>query len=188
MRGAGFEARFRTRVDKSGECWTWLGSIHRDGYGVMWADREARERFGLGSFNVRAHRAAWLIEHGPIPAGKVVCHRCDNPRCVRPSHLWLGTPRENTRDAAAKGRLAKPNAKISAHDVRIIRRRFAAGERSSDIAIDFGISRDQVTNIGAGRSWKSVEGAPGPRLTVFGDRRGEANSNFRHGRYCGASR
>ena len=89
--------RFWSKVDKHGpragrigRCWLWTGSRNADGYGL----------FGLLGKTTRAHRIAW----GDVPDGLHVLHRCDNPPCVRRSHLFLGTDRDNQRDKAAKGR------------------------------------------------------------------------------------
>lgn len=86
--------RFWAKVDRSGECWTWTASAHSFGYG----------RFGIGRRVFTAHRVAWELVNGPVPGGLHVCHRCDNPPCVRPDHLFLGTAKENLRDMIAKGR------------------------------------------------------------------------------------
>lgn len=85
--------RFWQKVRKSDGCWEWTARVSPEGYGEFWDDR-----------NVRAHRFSWSLVNGPIPDGLMVCHRCDNPRCVRPDHLFLGTNRENIRDMMAKGR------------------------------------------------------------------------------------
>jgi hypothetical protein len=85
--------RFWARVEKlSTGCWEWSGfrNLARGGYGYV----EGR----------RAHRVAWELANGPIPEGLHVCHRCDNPPCCNPSHLWLGTDLDNARDKIAKRR------------------------------------------------------------------------------------
>jgi HNH endonuclease len=89
------EFRFWFRVDKTGDCWTWTGGKSRNGYGAFWT-KEKRL--------VRASRFSYEQHYGPIPNGMVVCHRCDNPPCVRPDHLFLGTQSDNMRDMWQKGR------------------------------------------------------------------------------------
>ena len=86
---------FWSKVDRSGECWIWTGDKMPRGYGRV----RRRDRTYVG-----AHRVAWEIVKGPIPAGLHVCHRCDNPPCVRPDHLFVGTASDNARDRDAKGR------------------------------------------------------------------------------------
>lgn len=93
-------ARFWSRVQKSDGCWLWVHDKTNDGYGYFPVMRDgARER--------RAHRVSWEMAFGPIPAGLVVCHRCDVRLCVRPDHLFLGTPRDNQNDAIEKGRIVR---------------------------------------------------------------------------------
>ncbi len=93
------QERFWAKVDRRGpnECWPWLGSrIPKDGRGIFW-NGERQESAPRAAFRIATGQAA--------PADKLVCHTCDNPPCVNPAHLWLGTARDNTLDAKAKGRL-----------------------------------------------------------------------------------
>ena len=90
------EDRFWSYVDKSSDCWVWTGyKHHRDKYG----------HFKVNNYPVRAHRMSYELEYGSISMGYGVCHTCDNPPCVRPDHLFLGTQHDNLKDAYEKGRL-----------------------------------------------------------------------------------
>lgn len=88
-----------SKVDKSGECWLWTGACDRHGYGKFQVGFGGRAQK-----HYRAHRFGYEALVGPIPEGKVVCHSCDNPPCVNPAHLWLGTMKDNTQDMYRKGR------------------------------------------------------------------------------------
>src|ERR1035437_755093 len=94
------ETRFWDRVLMGDGCWPWAGKIHvGTGYGVVYAGGgRGHER------EERAHRVAWALTFGPIPPGLSVLHKCDNPPCVNPDHLYLGTHQDNMADVVARGR------------------------------------------------------------------------------------
>ena len=94
------EERFWKRVDKNGECWNWTHRKTRDGYGYV---KKFNTVTGRWSYTY-VHRLSWELANGPIPDGLFVCHHCDNPSCVRPSHLFVGTHLDNMKDRSAKGR------------------------------------------------------------------------------------
>lgn len=141
--------RLLARCEVRGECWIYTGPTTKDGYGVIGVGR------GRGSQR-RAHRAAYEEFIGPIPRGMLVCHRCDTPRCIKPNHLFLGTPKDNTQDMLRKSRRPSqagerhPSAKLSNKQALEIRQRRAAGEKLSTIARDYGISFQHVSAIARG--------------------------------------
>ena len=91
------EQRFWEKVNREGSgCWEWQACRQHNGYGQFYVSRHRTSN--------QAHRVAWELTHGPIPAGLWVLHHCDNPPCVRPDHLWVGDRADNMRDAVAKGR------------------------------------------------------------------------------------
>ena len=140
---------FWARVDRTGDCWLWKG-CQTKGYGVV--ARSGRQTY--------AHRYAHEITHGPIPKGSYVCHRCDQPLCCRPEHLFLGSQTDNMRDAAAKGRVARGErngqAKLTEDAVREIRARRAAGEKLTDLARQYGVVFGIVSAIAHRRIWRHV--------------------------------
>ena len=131
----------------TGGCWLLAGARHPQGYGLI------KRKDGV---QLRAHRVAYELTHGTIPAGSFVCHRCDNPQCVRPSHLFLGTHDENMADMVAKGRAARlcgnrnGSARLLPADVAAIRE--AKGYRR-DIAAQYGISASAVGLIKRRERW-----------------------------------
>jgi hypothetical protein len=144
--------RFWTKVRKGDECWEWQGA-RSQGYG----------RFGLDGVAMGAHRLAWESTHGPVPSGMSVLHRCDNRRCVRPDHLFLGSQLDNMRDAVAKGRTAAGEGhgrhRLRASQVVAIRERYATGaERLRDLADEHGMSEAVMSLIVRGQKWPRVGG------------------------------
>lgn len=127
-----------------GECWLWIASRDRLGYG----------NFSLRPYRVtKAHRAMWLLCFGLIPDGLEVCHKCDNPPCVNPEHLFLGTHAENGLDMARKGRASTHNRKLKPSDVREVRALFGAGVKQAVLAARFGVSTSNISTIVTRRSW-----------------------------------
>lgn len=93
--------RFLDKVDKSGDCWLWTGTLRKCGYGQI----------GFNGKVYRAHRVSYDIHNGEIPKGLIVCHTCDNPPCVNPAHLYAGTPMDNTTDMMLRGRHGRTKLK-----------------------------------------------------------------------------
>jgi hypothetical protein len=112
-----------------------------------------------------AHRLSWELHFGPIPEGKCVCHHCDTPACIRPDHLFLGTPKDNTSDMINKGRRsplagfasgeASPRAKLTASQVKEIRAR--CNESGPRLAVEYGVTSGTVYGIWRHRIWRTVD-------------------------------
>jgi hypothetical protein len=137
--------RFWSRVEKTDNCWLWTGALNVCGYGVFSITKDLQ---------VRAHRYAWTATHGEIPHNLLVCHHCDNPPCVNPMHLFLGTNKENMADAKRKHRIANgvrsPTSKLSEADVRMIR---LSSLSSTKLAKQFGISCSTVRRLLRNETW-----------------------------------
>lgn len=151
--------RFWDKVDKSGDCWEWTGAKFQDnGYGQFW----------FNGTTVRVHRFSWMIANGTIPDGLCICHTCDNPLCVNPDHLWLGTNKENTHDMMAKGRWKNggmdggakgernSHSKIIEEDVRRIRESFLFGATQNDLISIYPINQQSISNIINHKTWRDV--------------------------------
>lgn len=145
-----FEDRFWSKVNigEDSKCWEWRGARLPRGYGKFGVR-------GAGSGWQLAHRVAWELAYDKIPEGLCVCHHCDNPSCVNPSHLFLGTYADNNADMAAKGRRAQaPTAKISETDVLEIRRLYAGADLGyQEIGEMFGVCAGTVGRIVRRDSW-----------------------------------
>ena len=155
--------RFWNKVDKRGpdECWEWtacklLGNL----YGQI------QDTTGDGGNVTRyAHRISWIIHNGDIPEGMCVCHHCDNPGCVNPAHLFLGTKADNNADMLSKGRCytgppeshrgeANGCARLTEEKVREIRQLLKIGGRTQQsIGDDYGVHYSTICDINKGRTW-----------------------------------
>lgn len=148
---------FWSKVVKTEECWVWNGSKTRK-YGQLALVIKGERR------SVRAHRLSWFLHFGEIPDGMVVCHRCDNPECVNPSHLFIGTQLENINDRHNKGRTVGPkrgelnhSSKLTQKDVNEIRAHKKAGKYTyQQLADIYGISRRLAIKIVKNQAWKEV--------------------------------
>lgn len=147
------EERFWSFVDKSGDgdsCWLWTGAKSDFGYG----------RIKIDGKDTHANRLSWELHYGPIEGGLRCLHRCDNPPCVNPAHLFLGTNADNSADMVFKDRHTRgsrhPHAKLSENDVADIRRLFRDGEMRTSLARRYGVSISLVCKIVARLAWKHV--------------------------------
>lgn len=136
-----------------GPCWDWIGYVnHRNGRGQFW----------IGGKLTSAHRAAWMIFRGKIPNGSCVLHRCDNPVCCNPHHLFLGTQQDNITDAQFKGRLVSPpgercgGSRLLESQVIEIVRMLDIKLSHAEIGKRFGVTKSAVWSIARGRTWKHL--------------------------------
>lgn len=146
--------------DASG-CWNWMKCCCSRGYGQFCCRVDGQWKI------VVAHRVAWTIANGPVPHGLLVLHRCDNKRCVRPEHLFLGTQADNMRDMIEKGRAAQgerqANAKLTTEMVLEIRKMLAKKVPQSQIGQRFGVEQCCISRISTGQRWGWLSEAKGGR-------------------------
>lgn len=142
-------ALFEKHVIRTDGCWGWNGATNEFGYGFLRHKKQT----------LRAHRVSWQLENGEIPDGLGVLHRCDNPACSRPDHLFLGSNDDNIADKVRKNRHAKgvafPIAKLNQQSATTIRSMYATGIFQRVIAKKFGVCQQTVSSIIAGKTWKN---------------------------------
>ena len=153
--------RFWLKVDRRGpnDCWMWTAATGaQNGYGVIGAG-------GHDGRELKAHRVAYELAHGPIPADAYVLHSCDVKACVNPAHLRLGSRSDNAKDAVERGQHWHPvltgeengKTKLTAEVVADIRRRYAAGGVTlKELGREFGIHFSNISLIVRNRTWKNI--------------------------------
>jgi hypothetical protein len=149
--------RFFEKVEKTSNCWNWMGALSSKGYGYFWLENKME----------LAHRISWILIHGYIPEGFEVMHECDNPKCVNPDHLFLGTHAQNMADMKNKNRAGRnwrkgsqcAHAKLDEEQVKKIIHEIKLGRAHINLAHEFGVSRTAITAIATGRNWKHIRDA-----------------------------
>ncbi len=153
----GFSKRFWDRVSsgRPDECWPYIGKTNgKKGYGVVYVVNKPK-RVTMGS-----HRAAWIMTFGNVDRKIFICHKCDNPICCNPNHLFAGTPKDNASDCSKKGRMhfgeKAGRAKLTSEKVRTIRQLFKDGESMNSLAKKFEVSHPSIRMVVIGRSWPHI--------------------------------
>lgn len=161
----------KIKVNAAG-CFEWQGRRDKDGYGVL----------SVEGFVNRAHRHSYRAFRGTEPGRLLVCHHCDNPCCINPAHLFLGTVLDNARDCIAKGRYARGEghsmSKLTDEQVVDLVEKYNSGFRVTDLSRDFGVSRRSVYLAVRGKTWTHVRRPGGCRKEGFVvDRAGSKNGH-----------
>lgn len=168
------KCRLLNRIEKKDKCWEWKGTINTMGYGEMCVQGRIQ----------RAHRLSYILFKGEIPKGIFVCHICDNPKCINPDHLWLGTAKQNNEDCLRKGRWKgrtgiklslehkkklsgpkkswfkngekHPRSKLKELDIKEIRNMLNEDFTYQEIADKFGLSQSSLADIKFRRTWSHI--------------------------------
>lgn len=145
--------RFWDKVDKTGDCWEWKAALNEHGYGMI----------GMNGGMRRAHRLSWEFRYGKIPDGLFVLHKCDNPKCVNPDHLFLGNQTDNMHDCSLKGR-TKNTPQLGEKNVFAVLDRFKVLEiraldgimLQKDIAKTYNVKDSAISKIILRRTWRHI--------------------------------
>lgn len=123
-------------------CWEWTGGMRADGYGLVWFEGKAQ----------RAHRIAYQVLKGPLDTKDVLCHKCDNRKCINPDHIFIGSRADNVRDAASKNRMphGKSHWNATLSDAQIAMIRSIEGVTYTEIARQFGVAQSTVSRLRSG--------------------------------------
>lgn len=153
------EDRFWEKVYKTNDCWWWIASVDGCGYGCF---GKSRARKNKTTALTKAHRFSYELHNGKIPNGMMVCHKCDNPGCVNPNHLFLGTQKDNTEDRRKKGRVVSAGgekhgmAKLNRKQVEKIKKEYSTGNFSQAfLGKKYGVNQTMIGFIVRGCNWKS---------------------------------
>ncbi|MFZ3166395.1 MAG: HNH endonuclease [Candidatus Methanoperedens sp.] len=140
-------------IKSKSECWNWKGYTTPDGYGEM----------RINYLRYRTHRLVYELTYGSIPNNMLVCHKCDNPSCCNPDHLWLGTIQQNIKDMDNKGRRKisygekSPTHKLTSSQVKEIRRLYTTKNYTQrDLAKNFGVCQTTIWFILTNKNWKNI--------------------------------
>lgn len=152
--------RFWEKVDIRGndDCWEWRAFVHPKGYGLI----------AINKRMIGAHRVAWELTYGAIPDDLLVCHKCDNRRCVNPNHLFLGTIKDNAQDMSIKGRANKINIKnrgenhgmnkLTEEQVKRIRKLYSGGRYNQyELGIMFDVAHQYISKVISRKAWSWLE-------------------------------
>jgi len=150
MRPIPTRERFKSRIKITAGCWAWQDSIDSIGYGM----------FNMHGVTSNAHRAAYELFIGEIPKGMCVLHRCDNPPCCNPKHLFLGTNQENTADRHKKGREARGEShgmsKLKEGEILTIRELYKQGCSQSELARRYDVKQPAIWRIVRNKTWRHI--------------------------------
>lgn len=162
-RGLNPQQRILTKIRREQNgCWTWLGLCQKEG------KRNGRTFFGYGVLKYKsrgypAHRFSWIAFRGEIPQGKIVCHGCDNPKCVNPDHLFIGTSKLNIDDCVSKDRhtrgIRNSKAKLTDEIVKCIKADYRPWDRTCSMTVmsqRYGVSPSIISDVIHGKRWKHV--------------------------------